>query len=885
MLKRSFSQWLILILILMLSLLSACGGGDDSSELLSGTASEESDEDAEDVIIYTDINLSINIVNNNQIANGEDEIQIDVVARDSNGLAQAEIPIAVLIPDGNVAVANPTQANTDANGFFSTKITSSVAGNFQVAIAVKNSNIPQEEVTVTFVETPGAAVFDEVQLSVNVVNDKLTIGEGAIQINVIARDSNGLAQSGVPIVVLMSASSVAVASPTQNQTDDNGFFTTNISSTVAGNFVVTIAIQGTSTQKQVTITFIARPEEEKQEIANVRMITNNPQLGSEGNTEGVIISAIVTNKNNNLVEGIPVTFSSCLKKEGTNNECDSNPSAGGAGELQSLQVEGSTALAGVTNASGRAQARLTTQINHDNRTILASANALTITSLVPVEVTGTTITVTTDKKNMVIGDSADISIFLRDSANRGINQQHLTVSSTNGNTLNDLQSGATGQTISVKTNASGQANVRLIANIPGRDNQDTITVRKGSAFNQLEVNISDDNFTLSTSRGTEINLNTQQEFVVHWDKVGTPQANITLNISATRGNLSTNIVNTDSAGNASFTISGTNSGPAVITASATGGGPTAQINIEFIATVAARVDLQANPSTIGVNTSNSDIQQSNILAVVRDPANNLVKGKLVNFNLQDITGGRLFPASAETDSFGRASTVYTAGLSSGAADGVKVTATVVGTSVRDEVRLTVAAKSLFVTLGTGNKIVVDGPTRYKFPYTVLVTDAAGVAIKETDVVLKVLPVSFRKGNYDWNGKTWVATEFVKCPNEDTLSVDPGKNFNGILDAGEDSNGNGRLDPGNVATFDVGGIVNTVETDANGFADFFIVYPQDFATWVDVQLSATTAVSGSEGSDLREFQLPVAAADLSNEDASPPGQPSPFGIGNSCNDTE
>jgi len=84
---------------------------------------------------------------------------------------------------------------------------------------------------------------------------------------------------------------------------------------------------------------------------------------------------------------------------------------------------------------------------------------------------------------------------------------------------------------------------------------------------------------------TEIDINTSQEFLVHWDKKGTPQAFESINIFSTKGVLSTNPVVTDTNGDARFTITADNSGIAVITATgAVTGGPYKQVGIKFIDT-------------------------------------------------------------------------------------------------------------------------------------------------------------------------------------------------------------------------------------------------------------------------------------------------------------
>ena len=90
-------------------------------------------------------------------------------------------------------------------------------------------------------------------------------------------------------------------------------------------------------------------------------------------------------------------------------------------------------------------------------------------------------------------------------------------------------------------------------------------------------------------------------------------------------------VDTDASGNATVNIA-TNAGPASITAAAdTAGGPSSQIDIEFVAVEAASLILQASPTSLGVNQGDSEDQQSIITAIVRDTSNNLVKNQTVSF--------------------------------------------------------------------------------------------------------------------------------------------------------------------------------------------------------------------------------------------------------------
>jgi hypothetical protein len=94
-----------------------------------------------------------------------------------------------------------------------------------------------------------------------------------------------------------------------------------------------------------------------------------------------------------------------------------------------------------------------------------------------------------------------------------------------------------------------------------------------------------------------------------------------------------------------------------------------------------------------------------------------------------------------------------------------------------------------------------------------------------------------------------------------------------MDLGEDTNLDGNLTPGNVASVPV-----NVVTDSNGTFEFGITYAQQFANWVHVRLTATASVDGTESVDFQDFWLPVAASDVNNIQVPPPGVVSPFGQG-------
>jgi fibronectin type 3 domain-containing protein len=183
--------------------------------------------------------------------------------------------------------------------------------------------------------------------------------------------------------------------------------------------------------------------------------------------------------------------------------------------------------------------------------------------------------------------------------------------------------------------------------------------------------------------------------------------------------------------------------------------------------------------------------------------------------------------------------------------------------------------------------------RYKKNYVVLVTDAAGDPVAGATVVATVTPLHYMKGFYYWpNGATRWAQVFTlqaasttlpsvpACANEDGMLHNSLYDFNGVLDTDglgnkEDQNGNNRLDPGNVAS------VTATPTDAAGHSTLSIVYAKNYAYWVNVKLEAFASAAGSTASAVVTFDLPGLAADYTQTNVDPPGNPSPFGTSTSC----
>ncbi len=571
------------------------------------------------------------------------------------------------------------------------------------------------------------------------------------------------------------------------------------------------------------------------EVSGVTVLASSPTMPSD-NSQTVTINVVVQDANNVAVEGVTVIMSTDSGFLTINNA--------------------------VTDASGIATATLNNGGNPTNRPITVNANANGVTGSVTINVIGTSLTLT-GPAALAQNDRATYTAVLSDAAGNGIPARTIDVTSMSGNSLSAT---------SLTTDTSGQAQLQLTATAAGPD---TLTATALGLTAMRELTVSNDAFSITApAANAQINLNTPVTVTLNWSVGGAPQVGEVISFSATRGTLSSFTATTDAAGNASVSIQSTNAGGATIEATNSAGTST-QVTVQFVATVPNNIDVQASPFTIGPN------EQSAITAIVRDAANNLVTGATVVFDLTDVTGGQLSVGSAQTNSQGRATTFYTSSSTTSANNGVRITASVQSNpAISDFVDLTVAQREVFISVGTGNDVFEPNSAQYRKEYVVQVSDSQGNGVAGVTVQVGILSTAYFKGFYvfDIARGVWVVNQTAgPCADEDV-------NRNGVLDPGEDSNGSGRIEAGNIASVVAQtGSGGTFTTDSGGFGVVDVFYPQEFANWVAVTLTATTSVQGTEFAESSNFRLVVAADDVDDAAESPPGNPSPFGTSNNCLD--
>lgn len=564
-------------------------------------------------------------------------------------------------------------------------------------------------------------------------------------------------------------------------------------------------------------------------VASVSLIASSNQLPSDGGTV-VTLSAFLRDANNNAVENVPVTFSA------------------DSGLLRTLPLTDAP-------GGGIARAELGTGGDPTNRPISVTARAGNRTDTVTINVIGTTLTLQ-GPDSVVLGDDVSFAARLRDSANQGLGGRTVAIASETGNTLSAS---------SLTTNSQGEVSFTVTGTQGGEDTISVSALGLGAEA-PLSVSGEDSLLFIAPLAGLEVPLGTAQPVTVEWLVGGAPGVG-TVNFSTTRGTLSAGSAPLDAGGRATVSVQANTAGPATLTARVGATGPQAQRTIEFVATTPATIVAQASRFTVAPG------EQSTVVATVRDAAGNPVKNKVVQFQLEDITGGNLSVGSAVTGSSGTAQTVYTAGQTISGSGDVVITAIVQeNPALTATVGLTVARREVDISIGTGNELFEPNTASYEREFIVQVTDSQGVGVPNAQVQLSVRSKFYSKGFYvagpndRWVpvssvalvGGEQVFTPPLRCPDEDF-------NNNGQLDANEDFNASASLEAGNVVSVSPG----EVTTNASGIALFRITYAQEFGNWVTITLNARAAVQGTEFQDSADHALEITAQDA-NINQSPPG---------------
>lgn len=339
-------------------------------------------------------------------------------------------------------------------------------------------------------------------------------------------------------------------------------------------------------------------------------------------------------------------------------------------------------------------------------------------------------------------------------------------------------------------------------------------------------------------------------------------------------------VQTDNNGNATSNIAAAPQAAGIYTVEASGSGVTERRDVQVISTaggvpdatgVISAASLAITPNTIAPNSAGSTTSRATLRALFQDSSNRAIRNVRVRFEILEPSlgaGEQISTGTAVvyTDQNGVASADYIAGTRSSPTNGVVIRACYANTDAEiagnscpnfRTATMTVANEPLSITLGDNNKLEKgNNELTYIKKFDVAVSDAAGNAVANAQISASVDLRIYRKATgialiNDAIGYT--STPF-RCPNEDT-------NRNGLIDTGEDVNGNGSIEPrkADVIISYLGGRV----TGVNGRTTIQVEYPQNVAYWIEYAVKVTTSVAGSEGVVEKVYLTEALKEDVDN----------------------
>lgn len=655
--------------------------------------------------------------------------------------------------------------------------------------------------------------------------------------------AQGAANGTVTITAMVRASNGALVSSSDavTFTADTGVLTDASASVAAGSATAVLSPGTNLTPRDITVTVKVGTVSNTIVVPVVSAATNIEVLSSavslpSGSSSFVTVTAIVKNSANNGVANEPVRFSA------------------DSGVLQGASA--------VTSVNGTATVTLSVGADKSQRDITVTVMAGGVSKTVVIPVSGTSLGIA-GPSSLLVNGVTNYSASLKDSSGGVVPGVDVQVRSSLGNSITPAK---------ITTDNNGTATFQYTAINGGTD---TLTVVGAGLSTQQRIVISTVNFGFTNPAAgvtPSVAVNAPQAVTVRYLSNGIGVSNQDVFFSSTRGDVSPASVKTDANGYATATASASTAGPATVSALLGGTGTVATASINYYAATPATIVLQANPSAVRPNAVGTSANTAILSAVVRDNSGNAVQGAVVNFTLvKDTSGGTISPGTGVTDTNGRVVASFIPGATTTAAGGVEVRAATGNGLITNTAKLTVSNQALFIAIATSNTISnkAGDDTVYSKPFSVQVNDVNGAAVVNQTVTLAIYPPTYRKGRLGWNGTAWgmIPSLTVQCPNEDI-------DRSGVLSGNNnDIDGNGVLTPG------IPGVITpaSVVTDATGFATFNLLYGEQYAPWIDFEITARATVAGTESSNSFFYPAAGLASDFTSETVAPAGVESPFNL--------
>lgn len=526
-----------------------------------------------------------------------------------------------------------------------------------------------------------------------------------------------------------------------------------------------------------------------------------------------------------------------------------------------------------------------------NRTATITATAGAVSAQIPIQIVGSTVTLTSTGTTLPNDGTAPLTLTVtaKDAGNIVVANAAVVLTSTGAGTVTVTP--ASGTTLSdgtftatVKGTSAGP--VTLTAASLGTTATKEVTVAAvGASFaiDQQKLN----GVVIANDTTTAMKIGDTLELQVNAPSGGT--VTFATTIGAWDGGATKEVTKTVTSGKATATLRTTQAGVANVQVYANSDNDTLTVAMSSGA-AAYRIILQAEPTNVPVSVGTTT-GSSTLTATVYDNAAlnpNPVGGVPVLFSIVNPTSGGetvlpVVATTAETTagglSLGQARASLTSGSMPSGADGIKIRATVVGTTVETgtspsgaDAAIIIGGVAGSIAFGQATVIAELDPATYKWPMSVLVADSGGAALANAAISLSVWPIAWSTGEvlacaYDADNPALSRGTFWNEDRNENLFLDatPAPAEDGAryyyTDKTKTTLYNGTADGYITPTNSAGGTVpSTVTTSSNGVATFNLTYPKQSAIWTIVRIRATTTVMGSETRGEQILRLTAAGSD-------------------------
>lgn len=492
------------------------------------------------------------------------------------------------------------------------------------------------------------------------------------------------------------------------------------------------------------------------------------------NSNSATLTATVLDSNNAVLAGVPVSFSTT------------------AGQLSTAN--------GTTDANGRVTVSFssgTTDPSNGTATITATASGLK--AQLPIQITGSTLTLSAGTTSLVIGGSSGqektlLTVTAKNAAGVAVNGAAISLSIGSAtDTGTAVVQSATGT-----TNGSGVFTTDLTAtNVGSVTVTATWTSTSGTqtttAIQAFTVTGTGTAFYISTPTTNPTTVTTDNSQVITVTAPGVSNVTFVTSLGKFDGTAALVTKPVNGSNQASATLTSTESGVAsvqVFDAANNSTQSTTKVIWSAPCSAADHVVLQSSSGTLAPSTGGTSNTSALTATVYTSAATNNqpVSGCAVTFSLSNTTGGgeNVSPVYGVSDASGVVNTTFTSGTKSTGAGGVTITATgyksgtaITQTDGANVTSITINQTAASVVIGAATTAQdANNTTSYILPVTVLVSDSGGHPVANALVTLSAWPDTYSTGY--WTGTTnCIASVTANFANEDineNVQLDPGEDI-------------------------------------------------------------------------------------------------------------